>query len=364
MKRVVLVAGARPNFMKVAPIIESLQKYADVMSYALVHTGQHYDARMSEDFFVQLDIPRPSINLESGGGSQAEQTAGIMIKFEKYLLSNPCELVVVVGDVTSTLACSIVAKKLLVKVAHVEGGIRSRDMTMPEEINRIVTDSIADFFFTTSRLAGENLMSEGKMPNQVFFVGNTMIDTLRKNEHRFRQPDFWMPLTLKEKDYFVLTLHRPSNVDHREQLTRILNAIEKGAENKKIVFPVHPRTRKNMESFNLLLTNTNLMLVEPQGYLEFNYLVSNALGVITDSGGVTEETTALGVPCITLRTSTERPETCTVGTNELIGLDENLIETNVRKMANRSWKKGGIPELWDGKTAGRIVDIIANQILS
>jgi len=227
----------------------------------------------------------------------------------------------------------------------------------------MVTDSISDFFFTTSRLAGENLLREGKTTDQIFFVGNTMIDTLRKNEHRFKKPNFWQSQKLETKNYFVLTLHRPSNVDHREQLTRILNAINRGSENKKIIFPIHPRTRKNMEQFNLPQTNENLLLVEPQGYLEFNYLVNNSLGVVTDSGGVTEETTALGIPCITLRTSTERPETCTVGTNELIGVDEKLIESSVRKMKNDNWKKGGIPELWDGKTAARITDLIANKIL-
>lgn len=349
--------------MKVAPIIESLRLYSDTIAYSLVHTGQHYDARMSEDFFVQLGIPQPNINLEVGSGSQSEQTAGIMIKFERYLISNPCDLVIVVGDVTSTLACSIVAKKLHIKVAHVEGGIRSGDMSMPEEINRLVTDSISDFFFTTSKFAGENLLKEGRDPRQTYFVGNTMIDTLLKNQSRFRPPSFWSALGLKNKEYFILTLHRPSNVDDKSKLFEILDAITTGAGNIRIVFPVHPRTQKNMESFGLPKENKKIAVVDPQGYLEFNYLVKNALGVITDSGGITEETTVMGVPCVTLRTSTERPETCTIGTNELIGTDPVLIESYIGKMANNIWKKGSIPELWDGKTSDRIAKIIATEIL-
>lgn len=362
MKKIVLVAGARPNFMKIAPIIEALRLHKNIQ-YSLVHTGQHYDAKMSDDFFVQLGIPKPVINLESGGGSQAEQTAAIMMRFEQYLIANPCDLVMVVGDVTSTLACSIVAKKLNIKVAHVEGGIRSGDMTMPEEINRIVTDSISDYFFTTTVSAGKNLEKEGKSADQIFMVGNTMIDTLVRHEPSFRAPDFWSPQGLKEKKYFVLTLHRPSNVDSKEQLTKIFQAIRRGAGGNRIVFPVHPRTRKNMEAFEVSLSQDNLLLVDPLGYLEFNYLVKNALGVITDSGGITEETTVMGVPCITLRTSTERPETCTIGTNELIGTDPERIEEYVMKMTQRNWKKGAIPELWDGKTAERIAQILSTRIL-
>ncbi len=360
--KVVLVAGARPNFMKIAPIIDAIKAY-DQCKWSLVHTGQHYDEKMSERFFKQLDIPMPSINLEAGGGSHAEQTAAIMVKFEKYLIDNPCDLVLVVGDVTSTLACSIVAKKLLIKVAHVEGGIRSGDLSMPEEINRLVTDSIADYFFTTSLLAGENLLKEGKRPDQIFFVGNTMIDTLLKHQHRFTPPDFWTQQKLQAKDYFVLTLHRPSNVDNPEQLKAILKAIQAGAADKVVIFPVHPRTRKNMEVFGLMPKDDTLLLVEPQGYLEFNYLVKHALGVITDSGGITEETTVMGIPCMTLRDTTERPETCTIGTNELIGTNPSLIEVNLQKMVQGKWKKGGIPELWDGVASQRIARKI-NELLA
>lgn len=349
--------------MKIAPIMEALNDYKDC-EYRLVHTGQHYDARMSDNFFTQLGMRNPDVNLESGGGSQAEQTASIMVRFEKYLVENPCDLVLVVGDVTSTLACSIVAKKLKIKVGHVEGGIRSGDITMPEEINRLVTDSIADYFFTTTPLAGDNLLKEGKLAEQIFFVGNTMIDTLLKHQHQFKAPEFWGDGGLSPQEYFVLTLHRPSNVDEPRQLAEILGAIRRGASTKKIVFPVHPRTRKNMEQFGMLPKDTHLLLVEPQSYFEFNYLVKNSLGVITDSGGITEETTVMGVPCITLRNSTERPETCTIGTNELIGTDPTLIETSVAKMAKGKWKKGGIPPLWDGQTAQRITRILDTLLRS
>ncbi len=360
-KKIVIVAGARPNFMKIAPILDELKKQ-DQLLYALVHTGQHYDKMMSENFFVQLGIPFPDVNLEAGGGTQAEQTAAIMIKFEKYLSENPCDLVMVVGDVTSTLACSIVAKKMNCKVAHIEGGIRSGDFTMPEEINRIVTDSISDYFFTTTLSAGKNLEREGKSSEQIFFVGNTMIDTLLKHESSFRQPDFWQQHKLEKGHYFVLTLHRPSNVDDKQQLLGILKSLQAGAHGKKIVFPLHPRTRKNMENFGIELHSESIVLVEPQAYLEFNYLVKNALGVITDSGGVTEETTVMGIPCITLRSTTERPETCTIGTNELVGSNPTAIEQNVDRMARGVWKKGGIPERWDGKTAQRIVNKL-NELL-
>lgn len=359
--RIVLVAGARPNFMKIAPIMEALKVYPN-FTVNLVHTGQHYDERMSQLFFKQLDIPLPSVNLEAGGGSQAQQTAEIMVKFESYLTANPCDLVIVVGDVTSTLACSIVAKKLLIKVAHVEGGIRSGDLTMPEEINRIVTDSIADFFFTTSLSAGENLLKEGKSQSQIFFVGNTMIDTLVKNEPRFKAPDFWDAENLKSRDYLVLTLHRPSNVDSPQQLREILNGIEEGSLGKRVIFPVHPRTRKNMEQFGLITNENTFLLVEPQGYLEFNFLVKNSLGVVTDSGGITEETTVMGIPCMTLRDTTERPETCTIGTNELIGTNPQLIPKSVNKMVSGNWKKGGQPELWDGRAANRIAQILNTML--
>lgn len=363
MKRIVLVAGARPNFMKIAPIIDAIHKAREngaALVYALVHTGQHYDARMSEEFFIQLGIPEPDVNLEAGGGSQAEQAAAIMVRFERYLIEHPADLVLVVGDVTSTLACTIVAKKLNTKVAHVEGGIRSGDMTMPEEINRIVTDSIADYFFTTSRTANENLIHEGKEKQQIHFVGNTMIDSLLTHMPRLHKPECWNTLGLNPGQYFVMTLHRPSNVDSRDQLFAIFQEIERNSGEYPIIFPVHPRTRKNMEQFGLALNRVHLS--EPLGYLEFNYLVKHACGVITDSGGITEETTVMGVPCVTLRNSTERPETITEGTNVLIGTDPSSLGPEIAKMVKRDWKKGSIPELWDGRAAERIVDVILNKL--
>lgn len=357
--RIVLVAGARPNFMKVAPIIDAIKKSqtsGSDISYSLVHTGQHYDQKMSDDFFVELGIPLPDINLGAGGGTQAEQTAAIMVGFEKYLMSNPCDLVLVVGDVTSTLACSIVTKKMKISVGHVEGGIRSGDWTMPEEVNRVVTDSISDYFFTTSHTANQNLLHEGKHEDQIFFVGNTMIDTLLKHQHRFREPEIFRKLALKEKEYLVMTLHRPANVDSEENLQHILEAIENESGNWPIVFPVHPRTQRILEKFEVNFEKVQLM--DPLSYLEFNFLVQKAGGVITDSGGITEETTVMGIPCITLRNSTERPETVSIGTNELIGSDPSAIGHYLRKILNGTWKKGSIPEKWDGCASTRIVYFI------
>jgi UDP-N-acetylglucosamine 2-epimerase (non-hydrolysing) len=357
--KITIVAGARPNFMKIAPIIHALQKAqtngAD-MTYRLIHTGQHYDKKMSGDFFEQLSIPEPHINLEAGGGSQAEQTAAIMIKFEKELIANPADLVLVVGDVTSTMACSIVAKKLNIKVAHVEAGIRSYDLSMPEEINRMVTDSISDYFFTTSHTANSNLLKAGIDHKNIFFVGNTMIDTLLKNIDRFQKPTIWKEAKLKAGDYIVITLHRPANVDDQQNLESLLQEIILHTRGLPLIFPVHPRTAKVL--INLGLKEEKLYLIEPLSYLEFNYLVKNAKAIITDSGGITEETTMMSIPCITLRENTERPETVTVGTNELIGVNAKAIGPALDKVFSGRWKKGGIPELWDGKAAERIVNIL------
>ncbi|MEM2146755.1 MAG: UDP-N-acetylglucosamine 2-epimerase (non-hydrolyzing), partial [Candidatus Jordarchaeaceae archaeon] len=347
---------ARPNFMKIAPIIRAIEKAKEngaKISFSLVHTGQHYDQNMSDQFFLDLNIPRPTVNLDAGGGSQAEQTAAIMVAFEKYLVNHPTDLVIVVGDVTSTLACSIVAKKCGIKVAHVEAGIRSGDWTMPEEINRIVTDSITDYFFTTSETANENLRKSGIPDEKIFYVGNTMIDTLLFNLHRLRKPKIWSTYNLSEKNYFVLTLHRPSNVDNPEKLEEILQEISKNSHDFPIVFPVHPRTRQNIIKHRINVSN--IYMCDPLGYLEFMYLVKNAKAVITDSGGITEETTVLGIPCITLRNTTERPETVTIGTNELIGNDPQAIAPVLDKLFSGDWRKGSIPPLWDGKTADRII---------
>lgn len=342
--------------MKLAPIIHELiaaKERGMPIEYRLIHTGQHYDDKLSKIFFEQLNIPNPHVNLGAGSGTQAEQTARIMIEFEKDLLANPVDLVVVVGDVTSTLACTIVAKKLNTKVAHVEGGIRSFDMAMPEEINRLVTDSISDFFFTTSEVANQNLLKAGVKENQIFFVGNTMIDTLYANLSRVVKPPFWDIAELSPKNYFVLTLHRPSNVDDFEKFSRLMLTIDNLAE-AKIIFPVHPRTRKNLDLMNNQIKN--VIATDPLSYLEFIYLLKEAKGVITDSGGVQEETTVLGVPCITLRSNTERPETVSVGTNELIGESIDNLKTALAQLRTNRWKKGSIPKLWDGKTAKRIVD--------
>jgi UDP-N-acetylglucosamine 2-epimerase (non-hydrolysing) len=311
---------------------------------------------MSETFFEQLGIPNPDVNLECGGGSQAEQTAIIMVKFEKELLDNPTDAILVVGDVTSTLACSIVAKKLNIEVIHVEAGIRSYDLTMPEEINRMVTDSITDYFFTTTITASNNLKLNGIKDDRIFLVGNTMIDTLLKNKSRFLKPDIWNVASLSNKKYFVLTLHRPANVDNEFQLKLLIDTIVKGVKDLPIIFPVHPRTFKAFQKIGI--NNSNLHLINPLPYLEFNFLVNNALAVITDSGGITEETTVMHVPCLTLRDSTERPETVEIGTNELIGTNPQNLVPAFEQLFKGEWKKGTIPNFWDGNTGVRIVSII------
>ena len=458
---ITLIAGARPNFMKVAPIIKAINELtnervneltSEGISYRLVHTGQHYDKNMSDTFFEELGIPAPDVNLGCGGGTQAEQTAAIMIAFEKELTAHPADIVMVVGDVTSTMACSIVAKKMNTKVCHVEAGIRSWDLTMPEEINRMVTDALADYMFTTSEVANRNLvrlgatlmenkntqntacaainqnkevienthstsaMPEGprgpernhpqaptselaapvdantpnllpdsntlnayenasdpsdlqKQPKtslqRVWFVGNVMIDTLMANRARFRKPEIWDELGLKEKEFIVMTMHRPANVDEEAHLHQMMEQIVSNVHGLPVIFPIHPRTAKQLgltnEGVNELTSErwANLHIVEPMGYLEFNYLVERAKAVVTDSGGITEETTVMGVPCITLRDNTERPETCTVGTNELIGTDPAAIKPALDKLFAGEWKKGAIPELWDGHAAERIISILS-----
>lgn len=405
--KITLIAGARPNFMKVAPIIKAI-KAAEAagkdMHYRLVHTGQHYDKNMSDTFFEELGIPAPDVNLGCGGGTQAEQTAAIMVAFEKELMAHPADIVLVVGDVTSTMACSIVAKKLNTKVCHVEAGIRSWDLTMPEEINRMVTDSLADYMFTTSDVANRNLVrlgaslqlppegrrviaqnpspingEDGKCDNKihpslqggagvgpkVWFVGNVMIDTLLANRSRFRKPEVWDELGLKEQEFIVMTMHRPANVDEENHLRAMMEQIIDNVHGLPVIFPIHPRTAKLFyglwgDEAELAKRLPNLHIVEPMGYLEFNYLVERAKAVVTDSGGITEETTVMGVPCITLRDNTERPETCTVGTNELIGTDPAAIKPALDKLFAGEWKKGAIPELWDGHTAARIIEILAD----
>ena len=353
---VTIVAGARPNFMKIAPIIRAIQSAREAgqdINYRLIHTGQHYDKKMSDEFFRQLEIPEPDLNLGAGGGSQAEQTAAIMVRFEKDLVKNKPHVVLVVGDVTSTMACAIVSKKLCIPVVHVEAGIRSGDMTMPEEINRIVTDSISDLFFTTSEAANKNLRNYGVSNDRIHFVGNTMIDTLLQNLHRVKQHAFWKLNGLTKNNYYFLTLHRPANVDNPGKLQALLKAILKGTGDSKIVFPVHPRTKQQMQI--LQFSNSRLLQVEPMGYLECIYMIWNATGIITDSGGITEEATVLNIPCMTLRDSTERPETITLGSNELVGTEPSNLLPFLKRLQSGLWKKATVPPLWDGYASERIV---------
>lgn len=389
---ITLIAGARPNFMKIASLVHAIKAAENAgkdIHYSLVHTGQHYDKNMSDTFFEELNIPMPNANLGCGGGSQAEQTANIMVAFEKHLLAYPTDLVLVVGDVTSTMACSIVAKKLNTKVCHVEAGIRSWDLSMPEEINRMVTDSLADYMFTTSEIANKNLLMAGatlvnspspmancplptlqeeqyafqRISQRVWYVGNVMIDTLLANRSRFRRPAVFDELQLTDGQYIMMTMHRPANVDEEAHLKALMEQIITNVHGLPIIFPIHPRTAKifyNLwgDEATLRQLFPNLHIVEPMGYLEFNYMVERAKAVVTDSGGITEETTVMGVPCITLRDNTERPETCTVGTNELIGTDPAAVKPALDILFAGEWKKGAIPALWDGHTAERIVDIL------
>ena len=357
--KITIIAGARPNFIKIAPIIKAIEKQQSEeknISFRLVHTGQHYDKNLSDTFFEELNIPYPNANLEVKSGSQAEQTGAIMVAFEKELLENSCDMVLVVGDVNSTMACAIVAKKLNIKVAHVEAGIRSGDMTMPEEINRIVTDSITDYFFTTSKSASENLLKNGVDASNVHFVGNVMIDTLYQNLDRISAPSFWKEFKLQTGNYIILTLHRPSNVDEEKSLINLLEGIDKMVGDKKIIFPIHPRTKAILGETNLNLKN--ILFVEPQSYLNFMYLIKNSFAVITDSGGISEETTVLGIPCFTMRTTTERPETIEIGTNNLVGISIENLEKAYKKLKDTDFHQHRIPELWDGKASERIIAVL------
>ncbi|GJM29388.1 MAG: UDP-N-acetyl glucosamine 2-epimerase [Cyclobacteriaceae bacterium] len=357
--KVTIIAGARPNFMKIAPIIRAIKessKSGNNISYRLVHTGQHYDQKLSGSFFDELNIPTPDVNLEVGSGSHAAQTAQIMIKFEQELIQHPCDYVLVVGDVNSTMACAIVAKKLHTKVIHVEAGLRSFDLKMPEEINRMVTDAITDLFFTTSDLAGDNLMKAGIPSDAIFFVGNTMIDTLIANLDNLRAPDIFEQQQLQSGNYWIMTLHRPSNVDEAQKLLGLLTLISSNAAGKPVIFPVHPRTANTLKDLGDL--PANIIFTDPLPYLEFMYLVKNASAAITDSGGIQEETTYLGIPCITLRENTERPETVTIGSNVLCGFDPEKMKNAFHELNSGNWKKGKIPELWDGKAAERIVETL------
>jgi UDP-N-acetylglucosamine 2-epimerase (non-hydrolysing) len=358
-KRIIIVAGARPNFMKVAPIYRELNKRSEYFEPLLVHTGQHYDANMSDAFLKDLEMPKPDIFLGIGSGSHAEQTAGVMVSFERSCKQHAPDLVIVVGDVNSTMSCAITAAKSNIAVGHVEAGLRSHDRTMPEEINRLVTDCISDLLFTPSADADENLLREGISPEKIYRVGNIMIDSLEFILPKVNGAGTCSCFGLVPKDYGLITLHRPSNVDSKEVLKQIVDVLIKTAESLRIAFPVHPRTRKNLEKFGLLTPledAKNIIILEPLGYIDFMNLLVNTKFVLTDSGGLQEETTYLGIPCLTLRPNTERPVTINEGTNELVTIKD--LYSKISDAYDGSWKKGKIPELWDGMTASRIAEII------
>ena len=356
--KIISVVGTRPNFVKIASLVKEFSKHPDITNI-LVHTGQHYDEKMSDSFFRELEIPEPDINLGIGSGSHAEQTGRIMIEFEKVLLNEKPDLVLVVGDVNSTLACALTSVKLGIKVAHIEAGLRSFDREMPEEINRILTDQISDYLFTTEKDAEKNLLNEGIAKSKIFFVGNLMIDTLLIHKERasnLKKPD--------SNDYAILTLHRPSNVDDKETLSNILEIIREIQSQIKIIWPMHPRTRNNLEGFNLkekLKEMKNVSISDPLTYLEFMNAVMNSKFVLTDSGGIQEETTVLNIPCITLRDNTERPVTIEQGTNYLAGSNKNSILEIIQKVLNGKAKQYRGIEFWNGKAAERIVSVIKNE---
>lgn len=354
--KIVAVAGARPNFMKIAPLMWELRKRPGVESL-LVHTGQHYDEKMSKLFFVELNIPRPDIDLEVGSGSHAVQTAEVMRRFEPVLVEHKPDAVVVVGDVNSTIACALTAVKLDVPVAHVEAGLRSYDRTMPEEINRVLTDAISQWLFVTEKSAVKNLRQEGVPEDRVHFVGNVMIDTLLACRDRAASSPILDKLTLSPRGYGVLTLHRPANVDDPAVFGSLMGAVERLTREIPLVFPVHPRTRKSLAAVGAEGCK-GLVLTDPLGYLDFMKLVSEARVVLTDSGGIQEETTVLGVPCLTLRNNTERPITCEQGTNQLVGLDPARIVAAGLQVLATPPAAGRVPERWDGQAARRIVDVL------
>ena len=367
--KVIQVVGARPNFMKVAPLHRAIKKLAGWTS-KIVHTGQHFDAKMSDVFFTQLELPKPDFFLGIGGGSHTEVTAKIMVAFEKIVEEEKPDLIIVVGDVTSTLACTLVAIKMGIKVAHVEAGLRSFDRTMPEELNRILTDSVADYLFVTEESGMQHLKNEGVADERVFFAGNVMIDSLVRYQEKAKTTTILEDLGLRTSDsglmtsdYIVMTMHRPANVDTEKGLQSILELIELSSQDTKIIFPIHPRTRAHMVKFGLadrLDQAKNLIMTEPLGYLEFIQLMSNATAILTDSGGIQEETTYLGVPCLTFRDSTERPITVTLGTNQLLSdLDPKKTYAALKEILAGKVKKGSIPPLWDGKAAERIAAKLA-----
>ncbi len=362
--KIISVAGARPNFMKIAPLMEAFAAHPDIEPM-LVHTGQHYDEKMSDLFFRQLGIPEPDINLEVGSATHAVMTAEIMKRFEPICVEHKPDAVLVVGDVNSTIACGLVAVKLGIKLIHVEAGLRSFDREMPEEVNRVLTDAISDMLFITEKSGVENLRNEGVDDERVHLVGNVMIDTLLKNKAKADESDILSELGLKPRTYAALTMHRPSNVDDPAVFGRILDAIEEVQKDLTVVFPIHPRTRNNLAKLGLadrVEAMTNLRLIEPVGYLDFLKLMSESKLVMTDSGGIQEETTILKVPCITMRENTERPITIEVGANQLVGTDTGKILAAYRKATDGNGYDPQTPEMWDGQAAQRIAQIIAKQL--
>lgn len=353
--RVAVVAGARPNFMKAAPILRALDTHPR-FAPRLVHTGQHYDHRMSGAFFADLDIPDPDVFLGVGSGSHGEQTARVMVGFERHLTTQPADLVIVIGDVNSTLGCSVVAAKAGVPIAHVEAGLRSFDRSMPEEINRIVTDSLSQTLFTTSADADKHLSDEGHPTASIHLVGNTMIDTLERHRATAQDRRPLAALGVPDGDYLLVTLHRPANVDAPDSLSAILTAL--AASPLPVVFPMHPRTRAVIKAAGLPLNRSRILTIPPSGYVEFLRLQMHARLVLTDSGGIQEETTVLGVPCLTFRDNTERPVTISRGTNRLIGTDPEDIGREVHRALKAPTIADHIPPLWDGHAAERIADVL------
>ena len=362
MKKIISVVGARPNFIKIAPIHKAFINN-DKINHLICHTGQHFDEKMSKIFFDDLELPKPHFYLGVGGGSHAEQTARIMLEFEKIILLEQPDLIIVVGDVNSTLACSLVASKLQIKIAHVEAGLRSFDRNMPEEINRILTDVLADYLFVTEKSGIDNLINEGIDKNKIHFTGNAMIDSLIHYLPKINNSPILNSLNLDKNNFILTTFHRPSNVDSEINLKEIVILLNKITTDKKLLFPIHPRTKNNLKKFNLeKKLSKNVLLTEPLGYIDFLALTKNSELIITDSGGIQEESTYLGVQCITVRNNTERPITLTAGTNHLAGTDFNKVFKIANKILAGNIKSGSIPELWDGKAAKRITQIISDNL--
>jgi len=365
--KIISVVGARPNFMKVAPIHKAFEQLKKTnkelkIEHLICHTGQHYDEKMSKIFFDELELPKPDFYLGVGSGSHAEQTAKIMIEFEKVLINEKPDLIIVVGDVNSTAACSVVAVKMGIKIAHVEAGLRSYDRTMPEEINRLLTDQIADYFFVTEKSGIENLKREGVPEKKIFFVGNVMIDSLVHYLPKLEKSNIKSKLKIDAEKFVLVTLHRPANVDSHDFLNELVTFLNDIASKRPVIFPIHPRTRKNLEKYNLIrLLSKSVHLTEPIGYTDFLYLTKNAELIITDSGGIQEESTYLGVQCITVRDNTERPITVELGTNQLIGTDLAKVKSAAMEVLEGKIKSGSIPELWDGHSAERITSILIDK---